>query len=230
MLNFMENPPPARGQRLAVIGAQMVVMARKAGVLLGRGLKIAAHYTRIGAQATWVVLQRAPIAIYSLIRALSSDEYAEALRTLQVEGLPTAYRGGRGLQPAALQEAPPDSALVLLSLLQKEGRFIDFLQEDIQNYSDQEIGSAARVVHQGCQRVLREHIRIEPVRTEGEGSLITLERGFDPAEIRPTGHVVGDPPFRGALVHRGWRAAEVRLPQVANSRDVRILAAAEVEL
>ena len=134
------------------------------------------------------------------------------------------------LQPSNLQQSPPDSALLLLGLLQKEGRFVDFLQEDITNYSDQEIGSAARVVHQGCQRVLRQHLDIQPVFDQPEGSPITLERGFDPAVVRPTGQVVGDPPFRGALVHRGWRATAVHLPQVAVSRDLHILAAAEVEL
>jgi hypothetical protein len=129
-----------------------------------------------------------------------------------------------------LQDAPPDSALVLLGLLQKEGRFVDFLQEDITGYSDQEIGAAARVVHQGCQQVLEEYLSIAPVRDEAEGTRVTLSKGFDPAAVRPTGNVVGDPPFTGALVHRGWRAVDVRLPKVASSRDVSILAAAEVEL
>jgi len=119
---------------------------------------------------------------------------------------------------------------VLLSLLQKEGRFVDFLQEDVSGYSDQEVGAAARVVHEGCQRVLRDHLSIEPVRQEAEGSSVTLPKGFDPAAVRPTGNVIGEPPFTGSLVHRGWRAVEVRLPKVSSSRDVRILAAAEVEL
>jgi hypothetical protein len=131
---------------------------------------------------------------------------------------------------AVLQSAGPDSALVLLSLLQKEGRFVDFLQEDVSGYSDQEVGAAARVVHEGCQRVLRDHLSIEPVRQEAEGSSVTLPKGFDPAAVRPTGNVIGEPPFTGSLVHRGWRAVEVRLPKVSSSRDVRILAAAEVEL
>jgi hypothetical protein len=86
------------------------------------------------------------------------------------------------------------------------------------------------VVHQGCQRVLAQYLSIAPVRDEAEGTRITLAKGFDPATVRPTGNVVGDPPFTGSLVHRGWRAVEVRLPKVASSRDVSILAAAEVEL
>lgn len=119
---------------------------------------------------------------------------------------------------------------MLLGLLQKEGRFVDFLQEPITGYSDQEIGAAARVVHEGCQRVLKDYVSIAPVRSEAEGSRVTLERGFDAAAVRPIGNVLGEPPFSGSLVHRGWRAAEVRLPKVTGSRDVSILAPAEVEL
>jgi hypothetical protein len=118
----------------------------------------------------------------------------------------------------------------LLGLLQREGRLVDFLHENIQSYSDQEVGAAARVVHHGCQRVLNEYLTITPVRDEPEGSRITLQRGFDASAIRPTGQVVGEPPFTGTLLHRGWRVTETRLPQLTSTHDLRILAAAEVEL
>lgn len=134
------------------------------------------------------------------------------------------------VKPVALEKAPPDSALLLLSLLQKEGRFIDFMQEDVGSYSDQEVGAAARVVHQGCGKVLNEYLHIAPVRAEAEGARVTLEPGFNPSEVRPTGQVVGEPPFTGSLVHRGWKATDIQLPQIASSHDLRILAAAEVEL
>jgi hypothetical protein len=206
-------------------------------------LAIAARWLGIAAQKTWIVLKRLPIASYSFGRALADGGYARTLTDLYVarHSTPAASRAElladspsapvRPPPPAArLQDAPPDSALMLLGLLQKEGRLVDFLQEDITKYSDQEIGAAARVVHEGCRRVVDEHLSITPIREEAEGSSVTLQKGFDPASVRPTGNVVGEPPFTGALVHRGWRAVEVRLPKVASSRDVRILAAAEVEL
>ena len=59
---------------------------------------------------------------------------------------------------------------------------------------------------------------------------MTLEPGFDAAAIRPTGNVVGDPPFSGTLAHRGWRVTETRLPKLTGGHDPRIIAAAEVEL
>lgn len=208
---------------------------------LRKALAVAAVYLGIAARKTWVVLKRVPIAAYSFARALFDADYSRRLTEIYIDrhsSLPAPSRERAARRPeaprrepaAVLQEAGPDAALVLLSLLQKEGRFVDFLQEDVSGYSDQEVGAAARVVHEGCQRILREHLSIEPVRQEAEGSSITLSKGFDPAAVRPTGNVVGEPPFTGSLVHRGWRAVDVRLPKVASSRDVRILAAAEVEL
>ena len=133
-------------------------------------------------------------------------------------------------QPPLLQEAPPDSALQLLGLLQRDGRLIDFLQEEVSGFSDAQVGAAARVVHEGCRKTLREHFAIVPVRSEDEGARVTLPRGFDAAAVRVVGNVAGEPPFTGTLTHRGWRAEAVRLPKVAAGHDVRVLAAAEVEL
>jgi hypothetical protein len=222
----MNDPQSSLSDRLRPV--------RKALAFTGRAIGIAAR-------KTWIVMKRLPIAGYSFGRALADADYAHTLTDLYVTRASSApalsLTGTDSVQepslppPAAqLQDAPPDSALVLLGLLQKEGRFVDFLQEDVTRYSDEEIGTAARVVHQGCQRVLSEYLSIAPVRDEAEGARVTLPKGFDPAAVRPTGNVVGEPPFTGALVHRGWRAVDVRLPKVASSRDVRILAAAEVEL
>ena len=132
--------------------------------------------------------------------------------------------------PPLLQDSIPDSALQLLGLLQQEGRFVDFIEENMDTFSDSEIGAAARVVHAGCRKALHEHFNINPVRDEQEGTRVTLEAGFDAAAMRPTGNVSGEPPFIGTLVHRGWRATDIKLPKIAKSHDVSVLAPAEVEL
>lgn len=121
-------------------------------------------------------------------------------------------------------------ALRLLGLLQQEGRLLDFLQDDITVHPDDKVGAVARVVHQGCKKVLAAHLRVGPVRSEPEGSTVSVERGFDAASISLTGNVVGEPPFRGTLTHHGWRAVELRLPDLSSSQDVSVLARAEVEL
>lgn len=129
-----------------------------------------------------------------------------------------------------LLETSPDSALQLLGLLQQEGRLVDFLEEDVAQYTDADIGAAVRVVHEGCRKALHEHITLQPVRQETEGARVTLEPGFDASAMRPTGNLVGEPPFTGTLAHRGWRATEVRLPKLAKGHDVQVIAPAEVEL
>ena len=129
-----------------------------------------------------------------------------------------------------VEVATDTAALQLLGLLQREARFVDFIQEDVAPYSDAEIGAAARVVHGGCRKLLAEHFTLAPVRAEAEGSRVTLAAGFDAAAVRLTGNVVGQAPFTGTLSHRGWRVAEVRLPQLTDARAAAIIAQAEVEL
>ncbi|CAB3800763.1 hypothetical protein LMG28688_05234 [Paraburkholderia caffeinitolerans] len=131
---------------------------------------------------------------------------------------------------AAIEEASPQSALQLLGLLQRNARFVDFVEEDIANYGDADIGAAARLVHEGCRATLREHFTIRPVRTEAEGSRVTIAEGFDATAIRLTGNVVGAAPYNGTISHRGWRVEDVKLPKLVKSNDAKVLAPAEVEL
>jgi hypothetical protein len=133
-------------------------------------------------------------------------------------------------EPVVLKEAKPDAALQLLGLLQKEARFIDFIKEDITSYSDADIGVAARVVHEGCNKALNEHFTIAPIRSEQEGGKITLQQGFDASSVRLTGNIVGSAPFTGTLIHKGWQVTNIRLPKLTQGHDAKILAAAEVEL
>jgi hypothetical protein len=132
--------------------------------------------------------------------------------------------------PAPVKAADPGPALQLLRLLQREGRLVDFIEEDLTGFPDAAVGAAARTVHAGCKRALAEVFQLEPVLREAEGAPVTVDRGFDAAAIRLTGNVVGEPPFRGALRHHGWRARDVRLPGGRDGADARVVAPAEVEL
>lgn len=178
-------------------------------------------------------LQRIPLAFSAFFRTLADAEFAARLQRLQQSGAeprPVVVQEAATVAPQPLRQAPTDAALQLLGLLQRDARLIDFTEENLGGYSDADIGVAARVVHEGCRKVLREHFTIEPVRPEAEGSRITLAEGFDASAIRLTGNVVGKPPFNGSLSHRGWRASAVRLPKLADSHDASICAQAEVEL
>ena len=133
-------------------------------------------------------------------------------------------------EPVILKEATPDAALQLLGLLQKNARFIDFIQEDIASYSDADVGVAARVVHEGCKKAVHEHFTLAPIRTELEGNKVTLPAGFDAASVRLTGNIVGSAPFTGTLVHKGWQVTDVRLAKLTQTHNANIVAPAEVEL
>jgi hypothetical protein len=134
--------------------------------------------------------------------------------------------------PAVAPVAPPstDGALQLLALLQREGRLVDFLEQDIASFDDADIGAAARAVHEGSRKALRAHVTLEPVRSEEEGAKVTLQDGFDAESVKLSGNVSGKGPFKGVLRHRGWRVKDVHLPVAVKGHDVHVVCPAEVEL
>jgi hypothetical protein len=151
---------------------------------------------------------------------------AFASRVLPLREAPAALPAP-GVKPP-VPERRADQALQLLGMLQREGRLVDFLQEEIGAYADAQIGAAARAVHAGCRKALTQVLTLVPIRDEAEGAEVTVPAGFDPAQIRLTGNVVGQPPFKGVLRHHGWKVTDARLP--AATSDGRVLAPAEVEL
>jgi hypothetical protein len=169
-------------------------------------------------------------------RVLFNGEYAAQLqspRSLSALPAPEPETPKALPKPAPEPEpAPPvtDAALQLLALLQREGRLVDFLEEDVASFADADIGAAARVVHTGCRKAIREHVKLEPVRTEEEGARVTLPDPLDASSVKLTGNVAGKGPYTGTLRHRGWRAVEITMPTAIAGHDARILAQAEVEL
>ena len=160
-----------------------------------------------------------------------------ASRVWELRQLPppvaTAPRALASVTPAAPQVTDghsPAAALTFLALLQREGRFVDFLEQDIAPIPDADVAAAARVVHEGCRRALHAHAVLEPIRQEEEGTAVTLEDGFSPFEIKLSGDIRGKAPYRGQLRHRGWRAVSMTLPVSVAAHDPRVLAPAEVEL
>lgn len=136
---------------------------------------------------------------------------------------------------AAAPKAPPPekahaSGLFVLSTLQQEGRLIDFLQQDVASFSDEEVGAAARVIHSGCRKALDRLATVQPALNDQEGATVTVPVGFDAARIRLTGNVAGHPPHKGSLKHHGWVASGLKFPTLSESLDYRVLAPAEVEL
>ncbi|MGA9770739.1 MAG: DUF2760 domain-containing protein [Blastocatellia bacterium] len=139
--------------------------------------------------------------------------------------------------PKAIEEPPPappvessDRAVQMLAILQRDGRLIDFLTEDISPYSDEQIGAAVRDLHQSCKQTLERYVRLEPVIDSEEGQHITVQETVDPAAIKLIGNVTGKPPLTGLLRHRGWRVSAVNLPPLPDGAGRTVVAPAEVEI
>lgn len=118
----------------------------------------------------------------------------------------------------------------LLALLQQEGRFVDFLCENIDGYEDDKIGAAAREIHAKCRKALFKFVTLEPVRPEREGEVVTLDADYDPSTIQLSGQTNTTLGMFGTLKHRGWRATKVELPPRPSGADLTIVMPAEVEL
>lgn len=215
------HPPPGRRLLPFLIAA-----------ILGLGLGMAVAATM------WVALPPGgagePSTPAAVGRALAAGAAVAAglgfLAMIAVAWMATrgARRAGEGGAGKAVRRRDP--AVMLLAVLQREGRLIDFLREDIAAYSDEQVGAAARTIHASCRKVLDEHLPLEPVRAEEEGAKVAIQSGFDASTIRLTGKVSGKPPFRGILRHRGWRTRRVELPTDPEGQDPSIVAPAEVEI
>jgi hypothetical protein len=133
--------------------------------------------------------------------------------------------------PAPPAEESADRAVQILALLQREGRLVDFLSEEIEPYQDAQIGAAVRELHANCRKALGQYVTLEPIYEEEEDRPVTVAEGFDPAAVKLVGNVAGRPPLRGLLRHRGWRVAEINLPSLPPKGTGRaVIAPAEVEI
>ncbi|MBN1418449.1 MAG: DUF2760 domain-containing protein [Planctomycetes bacterium] len=156
------------------------------------------------------------LAIRAFFKTLFDGAFAEGLRGL--------------LAPKPPEPPEETSHLALLAVLQREGRLIDFLKERVDEYADAQIGAAVRSIHAESGRALADLVPLGPILDAEEGTEVTIRAGFDPAAIRLSGNATGDPPFRGILRHKGWRAETRAIPPFGYGSDPTIIAPAEVEI
>jgi Domain of unknown function (DUF2760) len=175
--------------------------------------------------------KRISYAFKSFFGILSSGEIPrevaqELIRPAIEEAKPAAAREP---EPPARPAESADRAVQMLAILQRDGRLIDFLTEDIAPYSDAQVGAAVRDLHESCKQTLARYVKLEPIIASEEGQSVTVET-VDPAAIKLIGNVAGRTPVRGVLRHRGWRASSVNLPPLADGAARSVVAPAEVEI
>lgn len=143
-----------------------------------------------------------------------------------------AILAGADIKPVEPPKPPKPSGapLRMLAILQAESRLVDFLLEDIQGASDEQIGQAVREVHKKAQAALKQHATIETVLSGNEGDATTVPKGFDPSAIRVVGNVTGEPPFTGQINHPGWRVKKLKVAPPPEGADEFVLQPAEVQM
>lgn len=117
-----------------------------------------------------------------------------------------------------------------LSVLQREGRLLDFFDEDLKQYSDEQIGAAVRSIQADCKKAVKKYIDPRPVVAGDEGDPITVDPGFDMNAITLVGNVTGEPPFKGIVKHPGWKAGKKEIPKLADIPDSTVITPAEIEV
>lgn len=124
--------------------------------------------------------------------------------------------------PPPPERHPEAEVVAFLGLLQEKGRLVDFLMDDVSIYDDSRVGAAARVVHFGCRDVLQEHFKITPISDAEEGSQVMIPENYSIDEYRLMGKITGNPPFRGILLHKGWKTESVKLPRLIKTEEKRL--------
>ncbi len=182
----------------------------------------------VGPLAVWLIFA---MVVSSLSEGVQPEKEAEEAGAEGSEKAPPEEEETGPEEEGAEELYPKEVAVVqLLGLLQREGRLIDFLEEDIEPYDDAQIGAAVREVHRGCRAALNDALGLEPVLDAPEGTEVEIEEDFDPSRIRLIGNVHGSPPFKGVIRHSGWRFTRVDLPKWTGKEKTDILAPAEVEI
>lgn len=176
---------------------------------------------------------RMTTAFRAFFRALSNAEVAARIeQVLSGKTLPAPTAAPVAAAPKSAPKPPSQSeALTLLAALQREARLIDFLQEDLAEYADDQIGAAVREVQRDSAKVLDRLFAFRPILAAEEGSPIDLPADFDAGRFRLTGNVTGSGPYRGTVQHHGWEATKCDLPSYTGSpAAAKTIAPAEVEI
>ena len=169
--------------------------------------------------------------IFSLIVGILAWLFARSsIKKLALSTVETDEEADAGNDKAEKDLSDRRLFLHLFSLMQREGRLMDFLNEDLDGYDDAQIGSAVRSIHAGCRQLVQEYLNPEPVMDRHEGAVVEVPVDFDPGIIKLTGNVVGEPPFNGILRHKGWQVGKMKLPTLSGSQNAEIIAPAEVEI
>jgi hypothetical protein len=163
------------------------------------------------------------LAFQCFFKILFSGVFAQKVRSLGMDNKsikPTQLPKNEPKPPEKQQETK-DSSLLLLSLMQREARLIDFLMEDITEYSNEQVGAAIRDVHKKASGILKRcYDPIALVAQEGE---VDLEVAYNAEVWDVSGKIPQAGSFKAEVIHSGWMAQKLELPVWKGSLANRML-------
>jgi len=185
-----------------------------------------------------VIVMLVVIAVFVVSRLLAKDSKSGAKAVVEQKGdntgkLISSYEKKltelKKENETIAKDKLKEGAVFSMVLLQREGRLVDFLKENIDTFEDSQIGAAVRQIHAGCSKVLTENFDVKPLFAAAEGEVVSLDDNFDPSEVRMTGNVPGKSPYKGTLRHKGWIVNNVDLPKRTGKVNDRVICPADIE-
>lgn len=123
-----------------------------------------------------------------------------------------------------------NDAVILLSTLQREARFIDFIKESLDSFTDAQIGAASRSVHRETKKTLERIFGIKELSENPEGNSIEIPQPADPDRYNLTGNVTSSA-NRGIIRHCGWKITRCEMPVWnGDEKNKEIISPMEVEI
>ena len=168
------------------------------------------------------------IALKAFFASLGNREKAEQIKSVLNDTSPQkAIAPADSPKPATTTVKSRDGALTLLAALQREARLVDLIKEDLSQYSDAQVGAAARPCLQQCCGVLDRLVGLQPLLAAADGETVEVGADASPTRYQWIGEGSGT---SGKVVHHGWHATKIELPTwTGEPSDAKIIAAAQVQ-
>ena len=176
---------------------------------------------------------RLVLAFQVFFKVLFQRAFADSIRALKAGPATSEPQKTPREKPISAPKPKPgrSDAITLLATLQREARLIDIVKEPLADYSDEQIGAAARDVLRESAKVLERLFDIQPLSEAEEGSSLEAPENHDPQQYHLIGNVTGEGPISGQMTHHGWTAKKCEVPQWNGKPDSKnIIAPIEIQV
>jgi len=183
------------------------------------------------------------VAFRSFFAALFNNDRAEAIRhvldgdtaverleqTKPVVESASAKTDKTAADKTVAAKPTRSDALTLLATLQREARLVDLVQEPLDQYSDAQVGAAARPCLMQCRSTLKRMFDLRPLIDSQEGQTVEVPQGASPLRYQWVGEGATSR-GSGQLVHPGWQATRCEIAQwTGEATDSQVVAPAQLE-